>query len=548
VSGYSGDTLANEPLWPTDEGTSVSETTGARWTRIAISADGLIPIEAVLAGMLEDASVDNGLTTLPRMANIDSPGYYLQPFAQEQMGCLDAMRRVAAQIGWDLRLRYVDSASDHASWGRWRLSLYEPDRTTTTSLATLTADEYQLVRRGAQKLSEIRNVIEMTYSDWSDMQPDGANPKRKRLVVEDSASIAKYGRRWMGLGAGTSNEVNSLTEAQALGAAILSDLAEPTADVEIEMPLRWWVELCDLYTLTGDGRLWSGDQKLAVVGFKHSVRAGDSRTALQLRGKPSAGVRRWHDRGVGPGRAAPSVSIGALGARDTISVEAAVTGGVITFDPPPSMTKPGAGGGFAKAELYLSQTNGFTVGAATLHSHSTTTSFNLTGLLAGVTYYGRIVVVDTRGNRSAPSPQFTLRPTGQVAAQMSTSTSATQEPDDPITYDTADVDPLSLTDTGTGTITVPMDGLYRIRADGSLTGLSTGQHAHCHIEVNSAVVYHSPEDVASPSGGGTVVKLMADWMTWLDEGDEVGISIELPGTATLVAGATFSVFRLLTDR
>lgn len=541
VGGTSDAGLRSEPDWPDTEGASVDEGDGVRWTRIAITSDGLIPLEAVLAGMLADAEVDNGITA-PDMVNAASPGYYLQPFPQAPMSCLEAMRRVAGQIGWDLRLVYVPTATDHATWGRWRLSLFEPDRSATTSLATFSPDDYQVVRRGVQKLSDVRNVAEGVYSDHSDMQPNGVDPTRKRVVREDAASIAKYGRRWIGLGAGTSNEVNTLAEMQALLDAVLSDLAEPTADVEVELPMRWWVELGDLYTLGADGRLFSEDQKLAVVGFKHQVRQGDARTALQLRGKPSAGVRRWLDRGAGPGKANPSVSVAGLApSEDGITVSEEVFGGVVTFDPPPTLDKPGQGGGFSRAELHLSTTSGFTPSASTLKSVSTSTRFDVTGLVAGLTYYGRIVIVDARGNRSAPSPQFVLRPTGQFGCQLSTAADQAVETGDLVVFDTADLDPASMLDDDREGADAPMDGIYDVSASARLTGLDpAGDGAQLAIKVNGTIEYTGARTIVF--GDGLV---SARCLLELDEGDAVRVHLISDSSCSLESGATLTVSRTL---
>jgi len=322
----------------------------------------------------------------------------------------------------------------------------------------------------------------------------------------------------------------------------LDDLAEPVADIEIELPLRWWVELGDLYEFGADGRVWTSAQKLAVVGWKHQVRKGNATTGLQVRGKPSAGVRRWHDRGVGPGKATPSAHEALQ--TSTPDVTTAINGGVITFDPPPQQQRPGSSGGFAKAELHLSQTNGFTPSAATLKSISTATRFDVTGLSAGVTYYGRIICIDARGNRSAPSPQFTLRPTGQFGCQLSVAADAAgTETGDVIAFDTADKDPASMLDDDRIGIVAPDDGIYDVSATARLTGLdSAGDGALLVIKVNGTAAYSGQRTVIF--GDGLV---SARCLLELAEDDTVRVYLTTDSTCTVKAGATLTVTRTLID-
>lgn len=549
--GWSGRNYEDEPNWPNTIGDTVTEPSGLRWVRLGLTADGLMPIEAVLAGMRFDAATDNEVFSAtpirpPPLKNLVSPGYAMQPFVQQQCAALEAMRRVAAQIGWDLRLYYSDSEWSHPTWGKWRLTLFEPQRDTTTSLHTFTPDDWFTVRRGVVSARDIRNRIELTVQD-RDTKPDGVNPATRRIVVEDSASKTKYGTRWMGVGAGSTNEVNTIAEGEALAAAILSDLAEPTAAVEVELPLTWWVEIGDAYTFTADGRLWSEDQLLAVSGWKHVFRVSgdrlDARTALALRGKPTMGVRLWLERGVGPGRATPSVTI-APQVPEEATGQPAVHGGAVTFTPPVTSPpkNPLQGGGFAKAELHLSETNGFTPSSGTLISVSSTWRFDVSGLRPGVTYYGRIIVIDARGQRSQPSHQFTLTPWGQQGAQLSLSSDDSVEGGaGQVAFDTADVDVDSWQDGDS--IVVPAAGVYRLHAEGRVTGLSAGQRANWVFKVGSTTIYTGPAATVGTDGAVT-----ADCIAEMDADDAVEAHLSAPATATVKAGATFSVMRTLIER
>lgn len=541
VAGTSNSNHGYEPNWPVTNGLTCNEATGVRWTKVPLTTDGLMPVEAIMQGMVVDATRDNSLSSPPPLHCPTATDYWVRPFMQQPMSCLEAMRRQIAQIGWTIRLKYVSYLGDHATWGKWRLVLEEPARTTATACATWTEADYYAVRRGSVKLSEIRNRIEATWTDWEDLQADGVNPKIKRVLNEDAASIAKYGVRFMSLGLGTANELNTALEAYALTAAVLSDLCEPTAEVEIDAPLHWELELNDVLELA-PGRCWYEAQTLAVVGLRHNYKDGKARTTVSVRGAPTAGVRVWLEREARPGGAAPSVRVFPQGP-ESVHVTSGINSATITVSPPLTGAPPKLPGGYAEsAELHLSETTGFTPSSSTLIDISRAFRFDLTGLRAGTTYYGRIIMVDGRGNRSAPSAQFTLTPWGQRGAQLSLSADDSVEGGaGQVAFDTADVDVDSWQDVDS--IVVPEDGFYRLHAEGRVTGLSSGQRAGWEFKVGSTVVYASPATTVGADGA-----VGADCIVELSEDSAVEAHLSAPATATVKSGATFSVMRTLIER
>lgn len=541
VAGTSASDYGYEPNWPVTDGLTCDEATGVRWTKLKLTEDGLLPVESIMQGMIADATRDNSLTAPPPIHCPTATGYWVRPFLQSPMSCLEAMRRQIAQIGWTIRLKYVSYLGYHAVWGKWRLVLEEPARTGATAGATWTEADYYAVRRGSVKLSEIRNRIEATWTDWEDLQADGKNPKVKRVLNEDAASIAKYGVRFMSLGLGTANELNTYAEAIALVSKILSDLCEPTAEVEIDAPMHWELELNDVLELS-PGRCWYEAQSLAVVGLRHSFKDGKARSAVSVRGKPTAGVRVWLEREARPGGAAPAVHVFPQ-APETVDVTSGINSATITVTPPLTGAQPRLPGGFAEsAELHLSETNGFTPSAATLIDISRAFRFDLTGLRAGTTYYGRIVMVDGRGNRSAPSPQFTLQPWGQRGAQLSLSSDDSVEGGaGQVAFDTADVDIDSWQDGDS--IVVPDAGVYRLHAEGRVTGLGTGETAGWVFKSGTTTIYAAPAASVGEDGAAA-----ADCIVELDADTAVEAHLAAPDTVTVKAGATFSVLRMLIER
>jgi len=334
-----------------------------------------------------------------------SPGWRLRAFAQKKASVLDALRDLAQQIGWELRYSWRETTQSFA------LTFREPTRTNPQLAWTFGANDYRDVKKLVINRADVRNKIEVVYSDYGDLDVSG-QPKRKSLVVEDAASKAQYRLRFMQIAEGASSNIDREAEARKMAEAALSDLKDPLAEQEIELDFFLPVQLGDLCQFRANGVHYSADQNLAVVSYRHTFSSeGDALTTMTTRGKPSYGVSMWLEMDARPGLAEPRHTSPPL---DPLNVTAsAIVNGLAV------KLTPAKGGPAATAyELHVSTVNGFTPSSSTLRGTFDTTAFDVSDLVPGTTYYVRVVPRDRYGNRGNASPQQSVVPSKLAGASL----------------------------------------------------------------------------------------------------------------------------------
>ena len=382
VAGTSASTTPDFSAW----GMSASDGT-VTWQRRTF--DRYDSLEMMIREMLLDHFGNEDLS-VPAAS-----GWILSEWRQQRTPVLDAIRNLAGMIGWDVRYRYDSST------GSFRLTLYSPDRTKTTPDRTFTQSQYHSIDSLSISSADIRNVVEVVYSDSSAVATNGIDYQRKTVSVSNAASIAKYGRRWCEIAEASASNIDTATEATALANAALSDLCEPTAEQSVSMRYFWPVDTGDLYRFTANGKHSSTDLDLAVVAYEHTFADGRATTKLTCRGKPTLGGRRWHKRLARPGVASSSRTA-EPNAPTNVTVTNAAGRSLVKFIPYQPDYR-------AETELYVSTSSGFTPSGATLEQRGFTNSFTV--FRSAGTYYGKLITRDRFGNESAPSSQFTLAPT-----------------------------------------------------------------------------------------------------------------------------------------
>lgn len=255
-------------------------------------------------------------------------------------------------------------------------------------------------------VQNVRNAFSLTYA-----APGASSDDYTRTTVtrRNSASIAKYGRRFFGITEESNSQIDTTDEAQRMLAAAEADLAEPDADVVIPIVYFPWGESGDYYTFEADGIHFDSDQSLAVVSLRHRASPSGVRSIVRARGKPSLGVGRWMEIEARPG-VAPRTDL----FNDSVSapsIEAGLGGIIVTFDDPRTQDPPIHD--WAHTEVYVSTSSispptlGERPGGA-LKGKGRQTRFEINGLVPGTTYYAAYVHVDSAGNVSAMSSEVSV--------------------------------------------------------------------------------------------------------------------------------------------
>jgi len=274
------------------------------------------PVQDIMQDIL-DANLGAFVVTLSTPV---APGWNIRPYQQDRMATGEAIRRLAAMIGWDVRYRW-DSGS-----GTFKYTFYEPPRTAAvTPDRTFTRDSYFNVSRQRYSLEDIRNVIQVPYTD--------ANGERQVVVVTDPTSIAKYGRRFMEVSEASTSGINTNAEATRMADAMLADLSEPRSFVTLVTPVFYAAELGDTIEIEKDGVTFDQAIKIVTYSVRHRVIGKEHRTEWTGR-QVGGGYRdRWMESEVRPG-IAPRQDL----ALDSNSVRAFLDGGTTQSIPSAAAT------------------------------------------------------------------------------------------------------------------------------------------------------------------------------------------------------------------
>lgn len=214
-----------------------------------------------------------------------SPSYLISPaYIQQRQSEMDAQQALAQLPGWDVRY-WWDSVTS-----AFRFTLQQPPRTKTVPDYTFGPGAYFDITRLSIDRTNIKNVVAVSYLDT-------ATNTRLVVTVSDATSITKYGRRYFFLQEADGSPINTNAEATTMANSILSDMKEPKAEAEIEMPFFWPAELWDLYRFSANGVQINSNQDWAVVSISHKLTRNSHSTVLTVRGSPAGGYLTWLDRG-----------------------------------------------------------------------------------------------------------------------------------------------------------------------------------------------------------------------------------------------------------
>lgn len=395
-----GIVAATEPTtWPTGSGATVVDG-GVTWTESgATSISTGTAVETIMQQMLND-----NMGSAPTLWCPTSPSWLVRWFLVGRQPLFAELKALADQIGWCLC--YSDNSGTPA------LKLFDPLRSTTTSLRTFSpSTDYADPNSLKTDWKDIRNHDRIVYGDSQDPDPNG-DPKRKALERTDSASITKYGELFCEAAEGSTDNIDTSTEAGNLADRMLSDLAEPTAEMEIPLLFLFlFVERCDLYTFAADGVRFDSDQKFAVSSYKNEWSKDAAFTTLTVRGKPASKSGSGWMTHFASAFGAANHQLTTIQNVDpfVMTVDTAPVGGA-RFNFPWRGAKSKKD---AEYELHLSKTPGFTADSTTLIHRGSDRFVEPANLDPAVTYYGQLIPVILNAKkpvRGQPSAEFSFVP------------------------------------------------------------------------------------------------------------------------------------------
>lgn len=378
-NSQAGTTGTTEPTWTTGS----AQTDGsAKWDYIGAPTTAGNAVEQVMQNILDDNKGSGDPTVT--LYTPSSPGWNIRQFIQQREFTLDAIVALAQQIGWDVRYLWRSGTA------QFELTFYLPQRTSPTVLFTFGKSDYATPTQLKVDISTIRNTVRVIYGDRSDLWPDGT-PKRKIIEVADSTSITKYGELWMEVQEDQTSQIDSSTEASAMALAALSDLKEPTAELDVPLMRGFpWVELNDYYTFSANGLQWDSDQSLAVVQYQHRHENGKLKTTLQTRGLPTIGANAWIGKRVNP-RVPPKFF-----PHQSVQFNGTTTPGA-SINPIVGGHRIELAQGVDKRQLaeeyehHVYTGSGATLDSSTLKAISKGRTLEVADLIPGKTYYHRVV-------------------------------------------------------------------------------------------------------------------------------------------------------------
>lgn len=227
--------------------------------------------------VMQSIITDNITVNPPTLVTPVSPNWVLKEFTQARVSVYDAIRALALQIGWDVRMRWNGSTE--------QLQLYSPNRSASSPVATFGPSEYIDIPSLAIS-SPGGNACRVYY-------PSALTGNIEFEAAQDSASIAAYGRFYFEIGEDHASNVDTAAEAQAMATAAIADVGQPRTSQDCETIFFWPVELGDFYGFLANATHYDSQQNLAVVGFTHLLEGGSGTTVLRCSGKPAGAFDAW---------------------------------------------------------------------------------------------------------------------------------------------------------------------------------------------------------------------------------------------------------------
>lgn len=266
--------------------------------RLYNSPNGSSTVEAGMQAVL-NATLGGAAPTLYTPA---SPSWTIGPWKQRRESLMQAIQSLADQIGWLVKYKWDPITSAYL------LTFHDPDRDQTRFDGIVTPNDYTSVSSITQALTNVRNVVRVSYADVLqpiDQDQDGNwNNAVAHVERSDASSITAYGRRFMEISESATSNIDTAAEANAMADAILADLKNPDTNMSLDLPY-WEIEIGDRLVFEANGTTFDQDTTFAVVSKSIAMSDGAVATSLQLKEAPASGVQKHIVKEAGPGRCLP---------------------------------------------------------------------------------------------------------------------------------------------------------------------------------------------------------------------------------------------------
>ena len=237
--------------------------------------------EDVMQDIIDDGWEDAyGTTPTPPTLQTPngSPGFTVAAspvFSPDAISILQACKNLSDLFGWEIREVPNEDQSG------FNMALINPARERAGADHTFTLGLGGFIITGAETSNrDVRNRVDV-YLDGTGLLSND----------EDTASVTKYGPRYMRITEGTDSQLNTTGEADDLTAAAIADLSEPTLKIGAKSHLFLAVQLNDLHHLPADDIHFDTYQETSVVMYRHKISESGHETTYRYSGKPSAAGR-----------------------------------------------------------------------------------------------------------------------------------------------------------------------------------------------------------------------------------------------------------------
>lgn len=314
---------------------------------------------------------------------------------------------VMQQIGWSCRFIWDDIRQEY------RLTIFRPE----ASSPGASVPRARLLSTGKQDTDALwaRNVIVTEFEDITNQDAVGDIERAVRVATKPSSALV-YGRRYSRIGVGSTSQINTAAEAQALSDNVLDDLDVSEPVTSYDVLFDGVTEKGDTFDVVGEMGVsgaapsWFQPPMLRPVtktfgltGKKTELKTTGVRTTLEGKGtKAPAKVRNFGDLFQGNGWMKGRGTLGPQFADAPIL--ASLNGQLhVRWQRPPNF---GLNKKYVETEVHVGLTSTFTPSASTLLGVSSTSEFHLVRadnttkeLDDGETYYVRLVHRDSMRNR-----------------------------------------------------------------------------------------------------------------------------------------------------